>query len=438
MVSKPAAVEARSRGRRGVVVAEGRSAAFVFYCLFVISFLLHITTRIPALGLIRLDMLLGGLAVLSSIFSKAPAARTKSELPKPTKWLVALITYIVFSTPFVEWPGSVLREGLEGFAKAIFFYLLTVATVTSVSRLRWFLFVLLTCQTLRVLEPMYLHITDGYWGDTTTMGWQVMDRLSGAPADTINPNGLAFVIVVTLPFLHFVAAQASRLGLLTYLALLPVFFYVLLLTGSRSGLIVLAVVLAQAAWVSKYRTMFTVAMVLGSIVGLGSLSGIQQERFESIISDDVRGASTFNGRIDALSEDFAVAMRRPLLGHGLGTSAEANAHGRGIYKLSHNLLTEILQEIGLVGLIFFSGFLWHTIRSCLVTLRVSKQETVPPILKNASQALLITMLSGLVFALASYGLSEFYWYLWAGLSVALTAMIDRLLSVAGVMPREHT
>ena len=59
-------------------------------------------------------------------------------------------------------------------------------------------------QVWRVLEPLYMHLRSGYWGDFTSLGnWEYMDRLSGSPYDIINPNGLGFVIIMTLPLLHF-------------------------------------------------------------------------------------------------------------------------------------------------------------------------------------------------------------------------------------------
>ena len=38
-----------------------------------------------------------------------------------------------------------------------------------------------------------------------------MDRLSGSPYDIINPNGLAFVIIMTLPLLYLVLKPRSLL-----------------------------------------------------------------------------------------------------------------------------------------------------------------------------------------------------------------------------------
>ena len=55
-------------------------------------------------------------------------------------------------------------------------------------------------QVWRVLEPLYMHLKSGYWGDYASLGnWEYMNRLSGSPYDIINPNGLGFVIIMTLP-----------------------------------------------------------------------------------------------------------------------------------------------------------------------------------------------------------------------------------------------
>src|SRR2546430_8139392 len=76
---------------------------------------------------------------------------------------------------------------------------------------RSLLVVYVATQLWRVLEPLYLHVTSGYWGSATSLGnWESMDRLARSPYDIINPNGLGFVIIMTLPLLHFLVKPDTR------------------------------------------------------------------------------------------------------------------------------------------------------------------------------------------------------------------------------------
>lgn len=400
---------------------EPGSAAFLFFCLFVCSYLLHLGTRVPVLGSIRVDLILAASALIGVVLNKGRVSARGAQLNDASKWLLVLILYICVSTPFVEWPGSVMRHGLEPFAKAAVFYVLAVGTLTTRRRLMVFLLLLAASQSIRILEPLYLHLTQGYWGSVAhTEGWQVMNRLSGAPSDSINPNGLAFIVVTTLPLMAILIGRSSKFGALLSLTLVPVYLYVLVLTGSRSGFIVVVVALFAITWRAKHRWVAIAAATAFLAYVLGGLSGLQQDRFRSIVDSDVQGAATAQGRIDGVWRDFKVAMNRPVLGHGLGTSAEAAANAGFRARPSHNLVTEVLQELGLVGLVIFLRFLWAAARGCLRALRETGAGSDMLGLRHAAEAMSVTMLIGAIFGLASYGLSELYWYLWAGVCVAIS------------------
>jgi hypothetical protein len=121
--------------------------------------------------------------------------------------------------------------------------------------------------------------------------------------------------------------------------------------------------------------------------------------------------------MEGVRQDLTVAMRNPVVGHGLGTSREANAHGRGYGQISHILFTEVAQELGFLGLAVFLMYLWTSFQAVRAAI-VADARPEFRVTSNVSRALVVTMIAGGVFALASYGLSEFYWYLWAGLAVA--------------------
>ena len=71
--------------------------------------------------------------------------------------------------------------------------------------------------------------------------WEFMYRLSGAPYDWINPNGLAFLICTVLPFIYLLAGL-SWINKLIFIILTPAFIYALTLTGSRTGFIGLMII----------------------------------------------------------------------------------------------------------------------------------------------------------------------------------------------------
>ena len=398
------------------------SIGLKLYLVFIVSWFLHLGARIELLGTMRVDLMLVVVLVVLAAkqYFAAGAHTTQTE-----RILRALIAYSILTIPFVEWPGSVIKDGLQTLIKAIVFYYFTVAFIESERDLRRFLVVFLACQLFRILEPLYLHVAFGYWGSQASMsGWESLDRLSGAPSDVVNPNGLAFIVCTVLPFLYFMASF-SRAYKLAALVFVPVSIYVLLLTGSRSGLIGLFVICAGVVYKSKSRLLM-VAVPIAGIALIGSLSMLSpdmQDRYLSIIGKGEKNASTAEDRWEGMEDQLNVAMRRPFFGHGIGTSPEANGNFStsgpyaGRTMPAHNLYLEIVQELGLIGLAIFLVF----IKSIFSGFRggdsqsfISEEGSILARLKMAMQVWLIM---NIVFSLVSYGLTSYEWYLFAGLSV---------------------
>ena len=198
-------------------------------------------------------------------------------------------------------------------------------TIGNKRRLAIFLGVFLGCQVFRVIEPLYLHMTQGYWGSAAHLGGgEFLDRLSGAPADIINPNGLGFVIVILLPFLHMLLFGArSRMWKAAYIFLFPLLLYALALSGSRSGLIGVVFVFVGITYYSRHRLLMTLLAVVIFSGFVLQLNEGQRDRFMSIVSTDTRNAATAQGRIRGWGHELSVGLRNPLFGHGIATSNEA-------------------------------------------------------------------------------------------------------------------
>jgi putative inorganic carbon (hco3(-)) transporter len=408
--------------------------AFILYVTYVLSFFLHLPERIPVLGSIRFDLVILALATVSIFNSRDQ--KEKSITNETDRMLYILLAYLAVSLPFVEWPGSVLNTGIQNFVKVLPFYFFTTMTVNSEKRLRIFLVVLIGCQTFRVLEPLYLHVTTGYWGDTTFMGEgeAMMDRLAGSPSDTINPNGLAYVIIFLLPFYISFFSYSHFYKILSSI-ILPVLGYALILTGSRTGFVVAMVIAVAVILKSKKKLLVGVCVALFGITVFGNLGTLQQERYLSIYRADVRGASSAQGRLDGLKEDLEVAMNKPLVGHGLGTSLEANYNVARSTVRSHNLYIEVWQEIGLIGLGIFTLYM----RACILAhfqFVKSANASDNRYLISLANALGSWLLANLFFSIASYGLSSYPWYLFGGLTVVLnrfsTTESAKELSLEGV------
>jgi O-antigen ligase len=401
--------------------ADLRSVAFAFYLLFTISWFVHLPERVSALSVVRFDLIT--IVIITALILVSPSTQVgRLSETAVHRTIVIFLLYVCATFLFVEWPGTVVRYGLPRLVKALVFYFFTVQLITTQRRLSAFLFVFVCCQSVRVLEPLYLNLTQGYWGSAASMDVGSMRRLSGAPGDVVNPNGLAFVIVTVIPFMHYVWTLRAP-GLMFYVLVLPALIYALMLTGSRSGLVAFAVTLGMIWWNSSRKLLIAALVLAGLAVAVPQLNEDQRDRYLSIVSSDTRNFGTAQGRASGIVADFEVAMRRPLFGHGLGTSREANAHYRGYGQLSHNLVTEVLQEVGIVGLAIFLRLLWSisfTVRDALRSFRESGSGS--PLLVRLSLALQTWFLMNCFFSMFTYGLSLYNWYFAAGLALVLVAL----------------
>jgi putative inorganic carbon (HCO3(-)) transporter len=411
---------------------------FYLYLSFVVVHFLRFSARIPGIGVLRPTLLMVGWIAVA-LFIKRPqlVGRLDNE---PNRRLQLFVLWVVLTLPFVEWPGSVLRNNLEEWIRVAVFFYFTVLIVDSYERLRLFVAVFIGTQIVRVLEPLYLHVTTGYWGSNTYIGaGEFMARLAGGPYDIVNPNGLAFVIVSVIPFVHYMWFSSPRAGFFSKLIAAGVqaaMLYALVLTSSRSGMLALLAIIIGIFLKSNKKALFVVVVGVVGTIAFANMSPLQRDRYLSIVSSDTRGAATAEGRISGLQQEMELGLRKPIFGHGLGTSGEAKFHYLGNSQIAHDLYTELVICNGVPGLILFMAFLWAALRSARdLRANVAAAVSVSPEQKNYLQGLsdAIQVWAAMCFfiSLAYFGLLEWHWYLMAGICTA-AARVAAGLQARGV------
>lgn len=399
---------------------------FGAYLYFIVDYFIRFSARIPSYGAVRPTLLMFVIITISLFLQKD---RLRGKVDDPIfKAVIALFAYLAISLPFVEWPGSVIRGNAEIFIRSTAFLFFTTFIIASEKRLRVFLWVFLSCQVFRILEPLYLHIRYGYWGSRTHVGDGVMAaRLSGAPADVINPNELGFVIVTAIPFLHYFLWYGRWYAKLVYLALMPLLVYALVLTMSRGAFLALLVVAWMILRDSRHKL---VLLVVGFMIIIGSwnaMSPVQQERYRSLLGGEGAQTATAEGRIQGIISEFKLGFNRPIVGHGLGTTIEAKTHFLGRPQASHNFYAELLIEIGIIGAVIFLIFLKR------IYLRfASNRKKIEELELNQdhffcrlNMAMIAVFWMYVVYSINYWGLSQYYWYLFGGMAIVFGRIIDK-------------
>ncbi|UUA71395.1 O-antigen ligase family protein [Cellvibrio sp. QJXJ] len=407
-----------SASKKIVIVSGFTFFLFIIYQLF---FFLNIPSRIPGLGIVRPTVLL---FLILAVLLIAQRDKIAHKFNQPIfKVFSAFLIVLIVTLPFVTYPGSVLRTNLQIFIKAIVFLYFCALILDTEKRLKISLFIFVACQVFRVLEPLFLNITTGYWGSSTYMGsGEFANRLSGAPADVINPNELGFVIVTAIPFLHYFLLQRGWIIKLFYLGLLAILLYALILTMSRGAFLALIVVGWFVFKESKRKFMLIVFIVIGIIAALSVMNDVQRDRYLSLFSSESKQSASAEGRINGMIKEFELGLKRPIFGFGLGTTAEAKYNTFGRRQASHTMYGELLIEVGIVGMYFFMRFI-IAIRRQLKEGIVSA-ETCSDFYKTLFKICNVVFWMFVVYSINYWGLSQYYWYNLAGIVIAASILMN--------------
>ncbi len=415
--------------RRAQLLTVSTFTFFLFQC-YQVDFLLHITARIPGVGVLRPTMLM---FLIITIMLFAQKEKLTQRLNHPILKAYGLFILIAFlSLPLVKYPGSVIKANLPVFIKAIVFLYFTALILDTEKRFKWAMVTFVICQVLRVLEPLYLNITDGYWGSQTWMDGEFANRLSGAPHDVINPNELGFVIATVIPFLHYYLMPGRWFVKIFYFGLLAVLLYALILTMSRGAFLALVVV----GWVvfkdSKNKFMLVIAGVIMVFAALAVMNDAQRDRYLSLFSSESKQSKSAEGRVNGAIHEFGVGLTRPIFGHGLGTTPEAKANNGYGPQASHNMYAEILIEVGFVGMFFFFKF----IRQIYLQIKDLTQriEQMHPFHAATARAAKVIFWMFILYSSNYWGLNQYYWYHFAGLMVALACLSGASDTEKGKVP----
>ena len=128
--------------------------------------------------------------------------------------------------------------------------------------------------------------------------------------------------------------------------------------------------------------------------------------------------------------EFSLGLERPIVGHGLGTTPEAKTHILGRRQASHNLYAELLIELGIVGMFIFLRFLFKVYRGLAENNKRIAEHGSDIFYVNLNKAMTAVFWMYAVYSLNYWGLSQYYWYLFAGAVV----VFHRLTQLNLVVP----
>jgi O-antigen ligase len=237
-------------------------------------------------------------------------------------------------------------------------------------------------------------------------------------------NDIAYSLVTLLPVVLVQRQGRSRVtgALITGAALLMV--VAIFLTGSRGGVIGLAVsVAAMAAFplglnrkgqlksLSLGATLLRlVPIVLAALVLWAHLPAATTERIATL--ENLNGDYNLSGTIEESrtliwGRDIGFAIRRPI-GYGMGTAPAVDGlAGGGHFKTAHNSLIQVFVELGVLGLILYVTAYYRTWRGLAAVRAAHRQLPTPESAKLSLYARALSIALAGNFA-AGFFLSQGY------------------------------
>jgi putative inorganic carbon (hco3(-)) transporter len=393
---------AGSRPRRpSAALALGRPRRWDLVLICTAGLFMVSVTRthvfIPGVSAFRPGLLLAAVAFLVWLANNT-GSRSLQRLKHPLGYLALfIVVWAGASIPLALYGTRALAYYLTHFASAVVLFLLVAAAVRDIHDVRRFL------QLFAIGALIFAFFA-------TTPG-----VARGIGAGGLDPNDSAMLLVAgILPILYFFLHAR---GILVK-GLLAIGFLVccgaIVTSGSRGGFLALLALVLYIVFlykaVSPTLRLTIVAALAAGVIGVAS--GDYWDRMRSITDEDDYNLHEIAGRKQLWTRGVGYMFARPVLGVGLHNFSVAEgrhpvivatiAGGRGVkYGVAHSMWVETGAELGIPGLLAFTGLFILSIRYLYRYARLTRRSRAPPELRHAGE--IAATLIGILVSLAVAG-----------------------------------
>lgn len=398
--------------------------AFWGVIVFTLVMILSPQDYFPILKPLHLALLAGALAGGAYLLGRF-SGNADPVHKSPAMVLAALLfLWALALVPFSLWPGGSFAKIFDVFAKALVIFWLLGRVVTSVPRLRIVAWTLCLISIPLSLSAVSAFLQIGAGNVNLTHGW---DRISGYNAGlTGNPNDLALMINLTLPFAVGLLLSARRLPvriLLLTIAVLDVIAVVL--TYSRGGFLTLVSIISMYLWCLRgpARTRLLVALLALGLVAVPLIPSGYWSRLGTITDIKADQTDSAQERWADMEEATRLVAENPLIGAGAGMDVLALNTARGNrWTHVHNIYLEYAVDLGLPGLLLFLVLYGCLLRNAWLARRKASRLAWDGSFYHLSEAVGVALIAFGVSAFFHPVAYTFYFYYIGGLAVAVSAI----------------
>lgn len=415
--------------------ASKRSLPYLLLLFYLAMLFLRPFDFIPALKVLHLPMVSGGLCFAVYIWSRYSSGQTLLPKTPVTKMLGIMTVWAIITMPFSFWiAGSANAFWNDWLKMSILFLMLgnVLESTKNVQGALWTCIASATCiSSLAIALKVFL-------GESVSEGRLVSDA-SGVYS---GPNLFSMTLILFLPYVLFFFFLHPKLWVRLFSGFaIAAFTIANMFTESRAGtmgeiLVVLLVFWKLRGWgVSLVKTVGVT--VLAVILFLPFAPKGLSERFSTLFSDtdtvvDPNSASgsalgSKRQREELLVHAVILTAENPIVGVGMNNFAAASHHRFNTSSEDwvgcHNTFLQVSSELGIPGLLiylFLLGAAWKTVR--LPGKQMSPEEAELPenrqfrILSDAS---VISFIGYVLFSTLAHLAYEPYFFVVAGFAESL-------------------
>jgi O-antigen ligase len=249
-------------------------------------------------------------------------------------------------TPIAASPGDSIDVLKDTFITLLLLFVLMTSLIDTRYRLRSFLFAMVISGFLYAVSAMKTFLTRGN---------DEVERIKGWGTQLQNPNDLACVLDLLLPFaVFFVFTGKGKVRLLALMTVIATVFSVMF-TFSRSGFLGLLLALFVIVWKvgRRYRLRIVIGTAVLSAVLVVAMPGAYRTRLMTIFNPQTDQTNSAQERQLLMRLAADLAVRRSIIGLGIGNFHIYSFHE----KVAHNSFLEITAELGVIGLIAYLVFI---------------------------------------------------------------------------------
>lgn len=392
--------------------------------LYLLVFLLRPGELYPAIAALRIEFLLGTLALIVIIWHQK--YRTGKVIFPTDRITLSLVAFLVvmFLSMFTSYEKTETINTCEDFAKILIFYYLIISIIDTRKKFVGFVFLFVIMIAKIAFDAWKLYLSGGF---IHTMG---VDRLVGTTSAGGDPNALAATMTISIPIILATAMYFKNwLAKAALTVLSGSMIYLIAITGSRAGLLALLGIMAGGFIFTKHKVLVIITTGVLLVMGWSLLPEQYQTRYRTMTNiEDIN--ETSSGRIEVWTAGAKMIFARPILGVGAGAfmwAAGSGSFGYSQFMQAHNLIIQITATTGIIGLAVWLTFMFNSARKLKELFRKAHQSSKYHWIEIYSKAFTISIIALFVAGMFGHNLYRYNWYMIAGLTTALYSILIRML-----------